>query len=338
MRLLWSIHLYPPAHNCGSEYVAHMVNKFLITKGHHVRVILHQYNGDPYIYEGVEVFPASGKVDAYAWADVIMTHLDMTQFTIIMANSAHRPLVHFVHNDIPYSSIMQSWGRVYAVYNSQWIADSIGYKITGFVLKPPCSFDDYKTETTRDYITLISLNESKGGDFFCDIIKAMPDKKFLGVIGSYDRPMEKKLTQIEIINNLCQLPNFTLVPNTPDIISTYAKTRILLMPSDYESWGRTATEAMCSGIPVICTPTPGLVENCGEAAVYVGEVVPNPEPGEIQCTRGDVQEWVKAIRNFDNPEVYEKYSLLCSTRAAELDPAKDLENLEAFLFRAYYEK
>ena len=30
------------------------------------------------------------------------------------------------------------------------------------------------------------------------------------------------------------------------------------MPSDYESWGRTATEAMCSGIPVICSEANGL--------------------------------------------------------------------------------
>lgn len=332
MNVLWSIHLYPPIHNCGSEYVAHNVNQFLISKGHHCRVILHHYDGDPYNYEGVEVFPATGYVDAYRWATVIMTHLDMTQFTIMMAKTAKRPLVHFVHNDIPYSSILNNFGNVFAVYNSDWIKNKIGYKIPGFTLHPPCDTTNYVVESSREFITLISLNERKGGNMFYEIAKAMPDKKFLGVIGSYDNQGPLKLSQMDIINKLIQLPNFTLVPNTPDILATYRRTRLLLMPSDYESWGRTATEAMCSGIPVICTPTPGLKENCGEAGVYIGKVVEPEEPGGAHVDPGTVEDWVKAIRSMDNPVKYEKYSLLCSQRAKDLDPLKELEGLEQFLF------
>lgn len=331
MRLIASIHLYPPMHNCGSEWMLHRVFKFLVSKGHECRVILHQYNGDRYEYEGVEVFPATGRVDAFRWADICITHLDYTQYTIMMAKQADRSLVHFVHNDIPYSSIQNNFGNVSCVYNSNWIKNKIGYTIPGYVLHPPCDVNDYKTETSREYITLISLNERKGGELFCRIAKTMPDKKFLGVVGSYDNPGPLKLPQIDIINKLIQLPNFTLVANTPDILATYAKTRILLMPSDYESWGRTATEAMCSGIPVICTPTPGLKENCGEAAIYVGSVLDNPEPGEAQVNTGEVQEWIKAIKRLDDLKEYEKYSLLCSARAAALDPMTELEGLELFL-------
>lgn len=333
MRIVWSIHLYPPVHNCGSEWFSHNVNQFLISRGHEVRVILHYYKGDRYEYEGVTVFPATGIVDAYRWGDVVITHLDMTQYTILMARQADRPLVHFVHNDIPYSSIMNNFGNVSAVYNSDWIKNKIGYNIPGYVLHPPCDVSSYRTDTTKEYITLVSLNERKGGHLFYEIAKAMPDKKFLGVVGSYDNPGPLKLSQMEIINQLIQLPNFTLVPNTPDILSTYRRTRILLMPSDYESWGRTATEAMCSGIPVICTPTPGLKENCGDAAIYVGSPLPECEPGDAQVDTGEVKEWVKAILSLDNEKTYEKYSLLCSARAAELDPLKELEGLEQFLIQ-----
>jgi glycosyltransferase involved in cell wall biosynthesis len=336
MRILASIHLYPPQHNCGSEWMLHRVFKFLITKGHHCRVILHYYNGDPYEYEGVEVFPATGKIDAYMWANVIITHLDMTQFSIITAKQAQKPLVHFVHNDIPYSSILNNMGNVSAVYNSDWIKKKIGYNIPGYVLHPPCDVEDYKVDRDGDYISLISLNERKGGYLFYQIAKAMPDKQFLGVVGSYDNAGELKLSQMDIINELLQLPNFTLVPNTPDILSTYRRTRILLMPSDYESWGRTATEAMCSGIPVICTPTPGLKENCGEAAIYVGEPIPECNPGDPQVKTGDVKEWVKAIRSLDDRETYEKYSLLCTARAAALNPLTELEGLNEFLIRTVY--
>lgn len=338
MKFLWSIHLYYPGHCCGSESMAHRINLYLISKGHQCRVILHHYKGLPYIYEGVEVFPASGRVDAYQWADVVMTHLDMTQFTIIMAKEAKRPLIHFVHNDIPYQSIISSFGNVSAVYNSDWIKNKIGYDIPGYVLHPPCNPIDYKVESTREYITLVSLNERKGGYMFYEIAKAMPDRKFLGVVGSYDNPGDRGMPQIEIINLLLQLPNFTLVPNTPDILSTYKKTRLLLMPSDYESWGRTATEAMCSGIPVICTPTPGLKENCGDAAVYVGKEIPYGDPGHAQVNIGEVPDWVDAIKMFDNPNTYAKYSVLSVERSEALNPEKELEALEQFLINACYEQ
>ena len=141
MNVLWSIHLYPPTHNCGSEYVAHLVNTFLVSKGHNVRVIIHQDKNifTPYNYEGVEVFGSKvgGHVDTYRWANIILTHLDFTQFSIVMAKEARKHLVHFVHNDIPYSSIMHNFGNVSAVYNSQWIADKIGYNIPGIVLQAP---------------------------------------------------------------------------------------------------------------------------------------------------------------------------------------------------------
>jgi glycosyltransferase involved in cell wall biosynthesis len=272
------------------------------------------------------------RIDAYAWADIILTHLDMTQFSIVMAREARRPLVHFVHNDIPYQSITNNFGNVSAVYNSKWICDKIGYTIPGIVLHPPCNTDHYTTETTGEFITLISLNERKGGYRFYEIAKAMPDKKFLGVIGSYDNPGPLKKAQVDIINECLQLPNFTLVANTPDILSTYRRTRLLLMPSDYESWGRTATEAMCSGIPVICTPTPGLKENCQDAAVYVGKPIKDCQPGDAQVDIGTVDDWVAAIRKFDDHEYYQKYSLLCKERAKQLDPVKELEALESFLY------
>jgi glycosyltransferase involved in cell wall biosynthesis len=338
MNILWSIHLYPPKHNCGSEYVAHHVNKFLLSKGHNVRVIHHQ-SKESYIYEGVEVMTGEvGKyVDSYRWANVIMTHLDMTQFSIMMAHTAKRPIINWCHNDIPYSSIHNAPIGQYCVYNSDWIARALNYNHPSITLHPPCDINHYNVNDHpewNEYITLISLNERKGGYIFKKIAEAMPGRKFLGVIGSYDNPGPMKLNQQQIIEMMPS--NVTVIPNSPDILSIYRKTRILLMPSDYESWGRTATEAMCSGIPVICTPTEGLKENCGPAAIYVGAPREYAAPGEASVYVGKVSEWVRAIKYLDSPERYKKYSVACRRRAAELDPVKELEALEQFILNARF--
>lgn len=335
MRILWSIHLYPPGHNCGSEYVAHHVNKYLVSKGHHVRVILHQSEKNrintPYMYEGVEVFGSTGLVDAYRWADVIMTHLDYTQYTILMASEAKKPLFHFVHNDTEYSCISAGFKNNYVVYNSEWIKNKIGYNLPSFVLTPPCDYDYYNVNETPEnnqYITLVNIDQNKGGKILREVAKAMPDRKFLGVIGGYSSPAN--------VGQIIDQPgNVKVIPNTPDILNVYRQTRILLMPSAYESWGRTATEAMCNGIPVICTPTPGLKENCADAGIYIPKrdekySMAQQSGEDFEEETYDIAPILEEIKNLDNIEHYKKISARCRERAKEV--RNDMEAFERFLY------
>ncbi len=341
MRVLLSIHLYLPNHACGSETMAHHINKYLISKGHQVRVILHQDKGipTPYTYEGVEVFGSDigQRIETYEWADIIFTHLDFTQYTIIMAMQARRPLVHFIHNDITYESIRNAPFGQHIVYNSHWIKNKLAYNHPSCVLHPPCDTEYYNVNerpALNEAITLISLNERKGGYMLKKIAEAMPDRKFIGVVGSYDNPGPLKLTQQQIIDAMPS--NVEVIANSPDILKVYKRTRVLIMPSDYESWGRTATEAMCNGIPVICTPTDGLQENCGSAGIYIGSKIKDGEPGEAQVYIGRSGDWVEAIKSLDDEKTYQKYSLACRARAAELNPLKELEALEQFLYNTRF--
>jgi glycosyltransferase involved in cell wall biosynthesis len=64
----------------------------------------------------------------------------------------------------------------------------------------------------------------------------------------------------------------------------WAKTRILLARSLYESYGMAAVEALASGIPVIAHPTPGLREALGDAALFLD--------------RQDVLAWAVAIEEL----------------------------------------
>lgn len=246
-----------------------------------------------------------------------------------------KPLIHFVHNDIKYSCVDGGIRGHHIVYNSNWTKNRIGYKWPGIVLHPPCNSSYYDVGSERgEHITLISLNEMKGGFMFREIAKAMPDRKFMGVVGSYENKGPENLSQDFIIKLLQELPNVTIVPNSPDILSVYKQTKILLMPSYYESWGRTATEAMCSGIPVICTPTEGLLENCNYAGTYVGSQLEEQRPGDIQVDIGQVEDWVKAIREVDSN--YHEKSVNCKARATELDPISELETVEDFILNARF--
>jgi glycosyltransferase involved in cell wall biosynthesis len=90
------------------------------------------------------------------------------------------------------------------------------------------------------------------------------------------------------------------------------------MPSWQETWGRTAVEAMSSGIPVIVSPTPGLRECCGDAAVYID--------------RNNLEGWITTLRKLkEDSEFYNKRCKLAMERARTLDPKPVLESIEDWL-------
>lgn len=315
---LWSIHLYPPVHNCGSELMAHQISKFLISKGHTVKVLLHQANKhkikNPYEWEGVTVFPPTVKEDLYRNCDVILTHLEYTNESIWAARRNKKRVVHFVHNDIPYQSIKDA-PEADVVYNSKWIQEKLNYHNRSMVVEPPCDYRHYDVNENpekSEYITLINLDWNKGGEVLQKLAKALPDKKFLGVQGSYSADDNGQF--------LNQPANVKVVPNTPDILSVYRQTRVLIMPSMYESWGRTATEAMCSGIPVVASATPGLMENLGEAGLFVHD-------------RDDIDQWIRWIKRLDDKKFYSQVSAKAKKRSRELDPIEKLNQLEDWLLK-----
>lgn len=335
MRILYSIHLYPPIHNCGGEAYIHNLNKYLIKQGHEVRVMLQQANKHkvhvPYEWEGVQVMGNSDQLDAYRWADVLVTHLDFTHFTVLLGHDIGKPVVHIVHNHHRYNSIEFAPEGVHVVYNSEWINEKLKYNHPSVVVPPAVDFDRYNVNedpSKNEYITLINLNTNKGGRILQKLAKVFPEKKFLAVKGSYD----KQITD--------QPENVTVINNTSNIIPVYQKTRLLLMPSQYESWGMTATEAMCSGIPVICCPTPGLKENCGEAGNYI-----DPRRSDLFDDFGnvlddtdlyDITSLVNMVKAFDSKSFYEVRSKAARKRAKEHSPLEYCQRYESFLFQAKF--
>jgi glycosyltransferase involved in cell wall biosynthesis len=307
--ITWMVHGYIPDHNAGSEWMAHAVNKHWIRE-HTGRVNVITQNPSVSVYDRVSVInDKKESLDSLLGrSHLLLTHHTMTPRAIQTALEMKKPLVLFLHDNWHYQQAKEAkrWlgENLSIVTNSEWLDKFYSpLQIPSCICYPPVDWREYAVQTNRKYITLINVNKNKGGEVFIDIAKAMPDVQFLGVKGAYQK---------QITNNT--LPNLTYTPTTHEIKNIYEQTNILLMPSQQESWGRTAIEAMSSGIPVIAHPTPGLLESCGDAGIF--------------CDRNNVSEWVREIRKLlDNEEYYQSCSLVSKRRAIQLEPEVHLKKV-----------
>lgn len=145
-----------------------------------------------------------------------------------------------------------------------------------------------------DAITLVNANQNKGVHVFLDLARRMPERKFLGVLPYYG---ETRLPPSP--------SNVEWVPFNDDIRTILKRTRILLMPSYYESFGRIGIEAMLNGIPVLYSkPNPNSVYP-GGSTEGLDEWI---RPVGIACERERMEEWMEAIRSLDDPEAYSSRS------------------------------
>ena len=141
-----------------------------------------------------------------------------------------------------------------------------------------------------DCITLVNANLNKGVQQFLDMARKLPDRRFLGVLPYYgERQVPPAPSNVE------------WVPFNDDIRVILKRTRILLVPSYYESFGRIAVEAMLNRIPVIYSkPNPNSVYP-GGSTEGLHEWI---QPVGIGCDRDTIDEWVTAIRSLDNETAY----------------------------------
>lgn len=309
--LVWVIHGYPPGLNAGSEFMAHTMNKYLVDKGHTVLVACPRY--PQIIFEGVHLMNLNNEErvnNIVSKASVVMSHHDKVAYACVLGKKHNIPVIELVHNTV--RPLTYGNHKPYRIYNSNWLRRFYKADLDGsesIVVRPPVDYRDYETpDGMRRYVTLINVNEEKGGQILVNLAKAMPHVEFLGIKGAYGE---------QVIASPCP-QNLRYENTTLNIKHVYARTKILIMPSRIETWGRTAIEAASSGIPVIANTTEGLMESLGSAGIF--------------AKRDKLDEWITTINELlTNTELYEKTSKECKQRAIELEPTADLEQFYVFV-------
>lgn len=239
---------YPPVQGAGAEWYLHSVLRWLQGRGHCCQVTItgKDWSAYPDEFQGIAIDPL--RQIQPDWPDVILSHLG--GLPVARKMTKHAPLVHLNNND---------WSHTHAptaklqVFNTNWVAQRAGTK--GIVVYPPVIYRDYSVSVKlkQGRITLVNLMAEKGAAIFWALAQRMPEQPFMAVKGGWGQ---------QIIPDPLP-PNVRLVDNTPKMRRVYAETKLLLVPSDYESFGRVAVEAACSGIPVLASPTEGLQESMG---------------------------------------------------------------------------
>lgn len=316
LRIVARVHLMPPQHNAGAEHMLVSMLRPLVERGHDVQVWLSRYGKavEPYDYRGIQVVPLEARLDfptAVRKADVLLSHLECVPHTTALARGYGKPVVVLCHNTHrPTFRDMAAGGTALAVYNSRWMEREAELFFAEYpksvrperslVVRPPVFADEYATRPGKA-ITLVNCNREKGGKVLAALAERMPDQQFLAVRGAYGEQILPDLPNVEVVEH---------VDGADMREKVYARTKVLLMPSSYESWGRAGVEALASGIPVVAHPTPGLCESLGEAGVFVD--------------RNDLDGYEAVLRKLLTPAEYRLAAKRAKARSAELDPTAEL--------------
>jgi len=317
LKVVARFHAMPPEHNAGAEHMLVSMLRPLVERGHDVSVWLSRYGKAAKVYEyrGIQVVPLQARLDfpsAVRRADVLVSHLECVPSTASLARGYGKPMVVVCHNTYrPTFRDMAAGGTALAVYNSLWMQAEAELFFAEYpksvrpadalVVRPPVFADEYAVKKPGDRVTLINCNAEKGGHVLEALARRMPGTKFLAVTGAYGQQILPDLPNVEVLEH---------VPGDQMRDRVYARTRVLLMPSSYESWGRAGVEAVASGIPVLAHPTPGLCESLGEAGIFID--------------RNDVDGYEAVLRKLATAAECRLASKRAKARSRELDPSADL--------------
>lgn len=305
-KILGFSHYYATKNRGGGEIMFHEILKQLVKDGHSVDAIATTNIGEPEVMDGVNVFHGQQYKDVdLSKYDIIITQFAEAFYITDKARSLGKKVVYIVHNTMQETNnYLHTKKPDLAIFNTDWVMKFHKYTGNSIVVHPPVYASNHSTKK-GDMITLINLTEPKGVGMFYNMAMHLPQFNFLGVEGGYWKERQKYIPR----------RNITFQKNTDNMKrDVWSKTKILLMPSSYESYGMAAVEALASGIPVLAFPTPGLKESLGEAGIFT--------------PTNSVWEWRnELVKLMTDEKYYEEKSKQALKRSSEINPEEELKSM-----------
>lgn len=156
-----------------------------------------------------------------------------------------------------------------AIYNTQTSATEWG-EPRSLVIHPPVGPLPPKPHTLPkgDAYTCLSNLRNKGVGPVLELAALMPEQRFIVV-----RSPAEITNGLENFDEIvARLPNVEVMPRVSpcDVADKYlSQTRILMVPSWYETYGMSTLEAAGYGIPTVHVETPHVLEGIGDAAYLI---------------------------------------------------------------------
>ncbi len=211
-------------------------------------------------------------------------------------------------------------GDILSLKGARFIANSAftarryaeAFGVTATVIPPSIDRMAYETVPTGNLVTFINPVPAKGLDLAIEIAAACPEIPFLFGESWLLSPDQREA----LSSRISAYPNIRFEPRTADMKSLFRRTRVLLAPSRWEeAWGRVASEAHCSGIPVVGSSRGGLAEAIGPGGIVLDHDAP-------------VADWAGAVRSlWSDPDLHAAASAAARTysRRPEMDVGRQFQ-------------
>ncbi|WP_158262657.1 glycosyltransferase [Photobacterium sanctipauli] len=203
------------------------------------------------------------------------------------------------------------------IANSNFTKETVNINFD-IVIPPIIIPKKYKVSSSNEDIIFVNPSKHKGLEVVNGLAKLNPNLSFKYIVNSKknDNSSYNNINNVEVIGPVNNMK------------SVYRSARLLIAPSVWdETWGRVASEAHCSGIPVLASKTGGLTESVG----YGGICVPK---------NASINDWNKALHKIVNHENYEKFkkSSYEYSQRKEIDVKVLIDKFESHLLTRYHEK
>jgi glycosyltransferase involved in cell wall biosynthesis len=181
------------------------------------------------------------------------------------------------------------------IANSKFTAISASnqFNVKAHIIPPLVVPERYITRTFRKNVLHVNPHPLKGIDITLELAKRRPDIPF-DIIESWS--VGKDLLK-HYKTMADKLPNVSWHKRIQDMRQIYCRARVVLAPSQCEeAWGRIATEAHVSGIPVIASDLGGFPESVGPGGLLV--------PFDAS-----IEKWEETLSKlWDDHKVYDRFT------------------------------